>query len=138
MDPIDERLERFLSPLNDHQRRAFAYIFRAWREGGGALDAVGRGIALQTPWEGQRLTVLWAYGPTGRNRPPRLEAPLGSLARSGVPPDLVEAWRDDLTTVSGMSSSVDGANPAASVSDGFDDSDARKLVESGLAFARRI
>ena len=67
-----------------------------------------------------------------------LEAPLAALARSGVPPDLVEGWRDDLTTVSGMSSSVEGTNPAAPVSDGFDDSDARKLVESGLAFARRI
>lgn len=125
-------------PLNDHQRRAFAYAFRTWREGGGALVAVGRGIALQAPWEGRRLTVLWAYGPAGRNRPPRLEAPLGTLARSSVPPDLVESWRDDLTTVSGMSSSVDGANPTASVSDGFDDSDARKLMESALAFARRI
>lgn len=138
MDAIDERLERFLSPLNDHQRRAFAYVFRAWREGGGALAAVGRGIALQTLWEGRRLTVLWAYGLAGRNRPPRLEAPLGTLARSGVPLDLVEAWRDDLTTVSGMSSSVEGSNPAASVSDGFDDSDARKLMESALVFARRI
>ena len=138
MDAIDEQLYRFLSPLDDHQRRAFAYVFRAWREGGGLLAAVGRGIALQTPWEGRRLTVLWAYGPAGGNRAPRLEAPLAALARSGVPPDLIEVWRDDLTTVSGISSSVDGPNAAAPVSDKFHDSDARKLVESALAFARRI
>ena len=138
VDAIDEKLDHFLSPLDDHQRRAFAYVFRAWREGGGLLAPVGRGIALQTPWEGRRLTVLWAYGPAGRNRPPRLEAPLAALARSGAPPDLIEAWRDDLTTVSGISSTVEGPNAAAAVSDGFDDSDARKLVESALAFVRRI
>ncbi len=138
MNAIDENLDRFLLPLDDHQRRKFAYIFRAWSEGGGLLAPMGRGIALQTPWEGRRLTILWAYGAAGGNRPPRLEAPLAALKRSGVPPDLIEAWRDDLTTVSGVSSSVEGPNATAAVSDRFYDSDAKKLVESALAFARRI
>ncbi len=138
MDLIDDKLDGFLSHLGDRQRSTFAYVFRTWREGGGTLADVGKTIALQTPWEGRNVTVLWAYSADGQSRPPRFEAPLAALARSGIPTELTEAWRDDLTTVSGVGATVEGPNATATVSDGFGDLDARKLVESALKLSRRI
>ncbi|MDP7640075.1 MAG: hypothetical protein QGG73_10230 [Candidatus Hydrogenedentes bacterium] len=138
MNAIDDKLDGFLSPLDDRQRTAFAYVFRTWRDGGGSFADVGKAIALQTPWEGRNLTVLWAYGPGGQNLLPRFEAPLAALARSGIPTELIEAWRDDLTTVSGVGATVEGPNATATISEGFSDLDARKLVESALKLSNRI
>ena len=138
LDVIDEKINEFLSPLRDRTRSTFSYVLRTWREGGGSIADVGKAIALQTPWEGSHVTVLWAYGEGGQGRAPRFEAPLAALTRSGIPADLIEAWRDDLTTISGVGAAVENANAAFTVSDAFGDLDARKLVESALNLTRRI
>ena len=138
MDLRDPNVARFLTALSSHQRETFVAVFRAWREGGGLLRLVGASMALQTEWEDQHLTILWAYGPAPSGVSPRFEAPLAALARRGVPAEAIEEWRDDLTTVSGVGPTPDGANVTIPVDEAFDPHDARKLADSALRLARII
>ena len=138
MDLRDPNVARFLATVSSRQREAFMGVFRAWREGGGLLRLVGSSVALQTEWEDQHLTILWAYGPAPSGVSPRFEAPLAALARRGVPAEAIEEWRDDLTTVSGVGPRPDGAHVTIPVDDALDPRDARKLVDSALRLARII
>ena len=96
----------------------------------------GKAISLQARAGEKRIPLLWVYaeGLTG----PRFEAPLAGLARKGVAQGLVDAWRDDLTTVAGGGLKADAPTVVARMGDQFNSGLAAKLVESALALARKL
>jgi len=133
-----QRIDDFFAPLDAHQRSTMGCVLETWRRGGGSIAAVGKSLALYTEWEDRQLTVLYAYGIGGKYHVPRLDIPLAVLARNGVPTELLDDWRDDLTTISKDEAKIKTANITISLSHKFGESQAKTLVESALNLTRRI
>ena len=137
VDATHPKLAPLLSPMDDHGRRLFVELLRRWQGAGGTLAFLGKAVAMQAKWEGNVLTFIWAHAKAGA-WPPRLEMPFAALARKGVPADLLEEWKDDLTTVAGMGRRVESRSAEVVVDNRLTLGEAIKLVESAIELRRRI
>ena len=138
LDLVKQRIDDFFAPLDAHQQSTMGCVLETWRRGGGLIAAIGKTLALHTEWEDRQLTVLYAYGTGAKYQVPRLDIPLAALARNGVPPELLDDWRDDLTTISKGEVEIKTANATISLSHKFSELQAKRLVESALKLTRRI
>lgn len=136
-DRLDPDLHAFLERLGGHARQTLTPTIRKWRETGGLLKASARGVALQFPWEGRTISVIWLYGPDRNHRFPRLEIPLSSLAHH-LPKDLIAEFRDDLSTVRGIDLEAAGRGATITVDDSFTDADADRILAIARDLARRL
>ncbi len=136
-DRIAPAILAFLERLGSHARLALAPAFRSWQESGGNLKTAPRGVALQALWDDRPLTLMWLYGPNSTHPEPRLEIPLSTLARR-LPDDLLDEYRDDLSTVRGMDLNAVGRFATITIDDAFTDADASRIVTIALELARRL
>ena len=123
--------------LGSHARLALTTALRTWQESGGNVKAAARGVALQARGHDRPLTLVWLYGPNSTQQEPRLEVPLSTLARR-LPDDLLDEFRDDLSTVRGMDLSAAGGSATVAVDDAFTNTDADRIVAIALDLARRL
>ena len=136
-DHLGPAIPAFLERLGSHARLALTPALRTWQESGGILKAAARGVALQTRWDDRPLTLVWLYGPNSTHPEPRIEVPLSTLARR-LPDDLLNEFRDDLSTVRGMDLSAAGGSATVTVDDAFTNADAARIVAIALDLAHRL
>ncbi len=130
-------MQAFLESLGSHTRLALTPALRSWQESGGELKATARGIAFQARWDDRLVTLIWLHGPDATHPETRLEVPLSTLARR-LPEDILDEFRDDLSTVRGMDLTAAGGSATATVDDAFTDTDAARVVTIALDLARRF
>ncbi|MBM4435947.1 MAG: hypothetical protein FJ029_01665 [Actinobacteria bacterium] len=76
--------------------RLCEHLLGHWQQAGMPVRPAGRGFALDAP-HGDRLTTIgWVYPPDRRHVTPRLELALDLLARREIPPEHLDALRDDV------------------------------------------
>ena len=75
--------------------------------------------------------------PTPLTPKPGWKSPLSTLARR-LPEDILDEFRDDLSTVRGMDLTAAGGSATATVDDAFTYTDAARVVTIALDLARRF
>lgn len=110
-----------------------------WQQAGMPIKPAGRGFALQAPHSDRLTTVGWLYPPDRRHAQPRIEVALGLLQRREIPPDHLEALRDDLTRFPTYVPDDESAVLELPVTDRLTREDMRRLagalVQFGLSLA---
>ena len=144
MNSVESRRDRlaptisdFLAGLGSHARLALAPALRSWQESGGHLKITPRGIAFQARRDNRLVTLLWLYGPGSAHPEIRLEIPLSTLARR-LPADMLDEFRDDLSTVREMDLNAAGGSATVVVAETFANADADRIVAIALELARKL
>lgn len=136
-DRLAPAIDAFLEGLGSHARLTLAPALRSWQESGGTLKVASRGVALQARWDDRPVTLIWVYGSDFTHQDGRLEVPLSTLARR-LPNDILDEFKDDLSTVRGIDLSAAGGSATVPVNDDFANADATRIVAIALDLARRI
>ena len=114
------------------------HVLGRWQQAGLPLRPARRGFALRAP-HGERLTtVAWIYGPDRRHDDPRLEVALNLVLRRGVPPDYLEALRDDLARFPTAAPRPDAPLLELPITDGLGREDMERLAGVLVQFGRSL